>query len=158
MKLVHLKSWDDFDASLRTEVPQLGCGDRVVARNFMKVTFSPDGAEQDRLQTAIDIGVDRDGQSSFWNAEGFDHDHDLNPVGKSPSEIIYAFTIDLSQMPYLVHHGGEPEAFDIAAELTEHDALIVYDANMLDRKSMNEYWFKGDPREAALLLYTVGYT
>lgn len=154
MKQVHLGSWGDFEASLRAEVAQLGRGNLVVARNFMKVTFSPDGDEQDRLQTAIDTGTDRDTDSSFWNAGGFDHEHDINPAGKAPNEIIYAFTLDLSQTPYLVPHGAVPEAFDITKSLTEHNAIIVYDASMLDRKSMNEYWFKGDPRDAALLVYT----
>ena len=154
MKQVHLESWDEFEASLRVEVAQLGRGDLVVARNFMKVTFSPEGEEQDRHRVAIDTGTDRDPESNFWNADGFDHEHDLNPAGKSPNEIIYAFTLDLSKTPYIVRHADVPEAFDITAELTEHDALIVYDASMLDRKSMNEYWFKGDPRDCALLLYT----
>lgn len=158
MKKVQLESWDDFEASLRVEVPKLMDGDLVVARNFMKVTFSPDGDEQDRLQIAIDTGTDRDGRSNLWNAEGFDHEHDRNPAGKAPNEIVYAFTIDLSQTPYLVHHQEVPEAFDITDGLTEHDAIVVYDASMLDRRSMNEYWFKGDPRDAALLLYTVDET
>lgn len=154
MKQVHLESWDEFEASLRTEVAQLGDGDFVVARNFMKVTFTPDGEEQDRLQVAIDTGTDRDTESNFWNADGFDHEHDLNPAGKAPNEIIYAFTLDLSKTPYLVVDAAAQKVFDITADLTEHDALIVYDASLLDRKSMNEYWFNGDPREAALVLFT----
>lgn len=154
MKQVHLKSWDGFESSLRVEVPQLAHGDFVVAREFMKVTFSPDGNEQNRLQLAIDTGTDRDASSELWNVNSFDHEHDLNPAGKAPNEIIYAFTLDLSQTPYLVHHAEVPEAYDITDELTKHHALIVYDASMLDRKSMNEYWFKGDPRNAALILYT----
>jgi len=72
----------------------------------------------------------------------------------SPTEIIYAFTLDLSQSPYLVHHAEVSEVFDITNKLIEHDALIVYDASMLDRRSISEYWFKAYPRDAALLLYT----
>lgn len=147
MKIIHLESWENFEASLRAEAPQLGHCDLVVARNFMKVTFSPDGDEQDRLQIAIDTGTDRDAESQFSNAAGFDHEHDINPVGKAPNQIIYAFTLDLSKNPYLVVYAAVPEEFDITTELTEHNALIVYDASMLDRRSMNEYWFKGDPQD-----------
>lgn len=155
MKQVQLENWNDFEASLRVEVAQLGHGDLVVARNFMKVTFSPEDEQQDRLQVAIDTGTDRDTESNVWNAEGFDHEHDIDPAGKAPNEITYAFTLDLSKTPYLVVDAAVPKVFDITAELSEHDALIVYDASLLDRKSVNEYWFKGNPRDAALLLYTV---
>lgn len=155
MKHIHLANWSQFAQSLSVEVRILQVGDLVVVRNFAKVTFSQDDEEQDRLQIAIETGTDRDTDSALWNVPGFDHEHDISNVGKAPNEIIYAFTIDLSQTPYLVRHDVErPEAIDIAADLTEHDAILVYDPRMLERRTKNEYWFNSKPLDAALLLYT----
>lgn len=154
MKRIHINSWQDFEDSLRDEVQQLGRGPRVIARNFTRVTFSPDGDEQDRLQIAINTGADRDAESSFWNAEGFDHEHDRHPSGKLPAEIIYAFTLDLSKTPYVVDRQDLPAGFDITEGLSEHDAILIYDENALKRVSDNEYWFVQAPQQGAILLYT----
>ena len=69
--------------------------------------------------------------------------------------MIYAFSLDLDQKPYKVLH--ESGIKDVAGSETvgEGDAIVVYDSAKLERKSENGYWFKGPPKDAALLIFTI---
>ena len=93
-----------------------------------------------------------------WNVENFDYEHDVNPVGKRPNELIYAFLVDLSgSSPRVAIADGKGGSAwrpieEIVQGLSELDAMAVYDYRMLNRVSPNEYWFKSEPLDAALLL------
>lgn len=155
MKRITLDDWSDFDEVLRREIISLGHAGLITARNFSLVGFSVDGSEVNRLSIALSTGTDRDVNSPFWNADGFDYRHDLKSTGKRGDEIIYGFTIDLSYTPYRVMHDYVPEIFDIVETLTEHDGLIIYDSKQLVRVAKNEYWFKSIPIDAAILIFTL---
>lgn len=155
MNILRLEDWSEFDNVLRSELKAMGHKGLVAVRNFQLVTFTPDGTEFDRLTHARSYGTDRDVDSELWDVEGFDHPHDKHPTGKRADEIIYAFTIDLSTTPYQVHHGSVPETLNLVEQLTEHDGVLVYDSHKLDRRSMNEYWFKTAPLDAALMIFTL---
>ncbi|SFL42365.1 hypothetical protein SAMN03159423_1932 [Bradyrhizobium sp. NFR13] len=163
MKEIKLKSWTDFEAALRTETKR----SPLLVRNFARVTFdnvcTDDAVEVDNLEVVRRTGTDRRETSSMWNAPGFDFDHDLEPSGKRPNDIIYAFLVDLRAKPYLVSAADDDQgnfsfqALDLTEGLTEHDALIVYayGSENFDRVATNEYWFRCDPLEAALFLFTL---
>lgn len=154
VKKILLTGWSEFENILREELRTIGHHGLVTVRNFQLVTFTG-GDEVDRLAIVHSTGTDRDGDSAFWNATGFDHEHDRHPTGKLADEIIYAFTIDLSHSPYLVHHDATPEAIDITETLSEYDGVIVYDSQKLDRRAKNEYWFKTNPLDAALMIFAL---
>lgn len=153
MKILTLNDWSEFENVLRSELQAIGHKGPVTVRNFQLVTFAPDCTEVDRFAHALSNGTDRDVDSEFWNVEGFDHPHDKQLTGKRADEIIYAFTIDLTTTPYLVHHGDVPETLDLVVQLAEHDGVLVYDSHKLDRRFMNEYWFKTSPLDAALMIF-----
>jgi hypothetical protein len=155
VKKIRLTDWSEFENILREELRAIAHHGPVTVRNFQLVTFTDGGDELDRLAIALSTGTDRDGDSPFWNATGFDHEHDRHPTGKRADEIIYAFTIDLSHAPYLVHHDATPEAIDITEPLSEHDGVIVYESQKLERRTKNEYWFKTTPLDAALMIFTL---
>lgn len=106
-----------------------------------------------RFELALRTGTDRDASSQYWNTEGHDHEHDRDPRGKRPDEIIYAFTLDLDRTSYKVLSDADVE--DVAEELGEEHAILVYKASELHRVSANESWFKTTPKDAALLIITV---
>jgi hypothetical protein len=158
MKEIELESWEEFERVLRYLQR-----DFVLVRSFQRVTFdnieSPDHVEVDSLAVARQTGTDRRENAHMWNATGFDHEHDRVPSGKKPNEIIYAFLVDLRQHPYLVSvadgsGGASFQVLDLTDDYTEHNAVLVYDPDMLERVSPNEYWFKVNPLTAALLLLT----
>ena len=152
-----MTAWEEFSDCLRTELACIGHEGLVLVRNFDRITFSNEHEEVDRLKIAIETGTDRDSISSFWNAEGHDHEHDLVPRGKNPEEIIYAYVVDAFPDPYLVHIGDTPEQFDVTEGLNEHVAILVYNPDGLERKSKNEHWFIRDPRESLLMIFTVQF-
>ena len=76
-------------------------------------------------------------------------------MGKSAGEIIYAFTLDPSTSPYLVLHDETPQILDITFNMSDFNAIMIYDAAQLDRREKNEYWFKTSPKPAALLLFSL---
>lgn len=100
-------------------------------------------------------GTDRDANSTVWNAGGHDYEHDHAPAGKGPADIIYAYVAELTEQGYRVHYlqEGEPEDWDLTDSLFETDGVLVYDAAKLERVSKNEHGFKGDPRDALLLVF-----
>lgn len=163
MKEIKLKSWSGFESALRDETKR----SPLLVRNFARVTFdnvcTDDAVEVDNLEIVRRTGTDRRETSSMWNAPGFDFDHDLVPSGKKPHEIIYASLIDLKPKPYLVSAPDDDQGnssfqvLDLTKGLTEHDAIIVYDyaSGRFDRVAPNEYWFRCDPLEAALFLFTL---
>lgn len=160
MKEIKLKSWSDFESTLRTELTTT----KALVRTFACVTFdnvmTEHAVEVDSLAVVRSTGTDRRENASMWNAPGFDFPHDLTPSGRKPNEIIYAFLIDLKAEPYSVSVGDgkgrfASEALDLTENLTKHDAIIVYDPECLMRAAPNEYWFLCDPLEAALLLITL---
>ena len=122
-------------------------------RNFARVTFDNVGTDSaveiDSLAVVRATGTERRENASIWNASNFYFDHDLTPSGRKPNEIIYAFLTDLKPKPYLVSgadgFGGTSfEVLDLTKNLTEHDAITVYDPAELHRAAPNEYWFLGD--------------
>ena len=154
MRSRELNQWSDLQKVVQRELTNIGHGKTVVVRNFERISFDESCNEVDRLEIAKTTGTDRDSESPFWDAPGHDHEHDIHPCGKKPDEIIYAFTVDFSTQPYTVHHGDSPGHMDITDSLSEHSAVLVYDAAGLDRQSENEYWFNTDPRKALLIVLT----
>lgn len=155
IKKIVISAWSEFESKLRHELQLLGSYQRVVVRNFSGVTYDEQGNETDRLKIVLTTGTDRDSKSSYWNATGFDYQHAEEKPKKLPQELIYAFTVDLTQTPYLVHHGDIPEEIDVTKNLESFEGIIVYDAAKLDRVAKNEYWFRGPPLEAVLLVFTI---
>jgi hypothetical protein len=160
--LIHeLTDWRDFESALRGQLSAIEHKGRVLVRNFDRVTLNLNeysdivGEQVDRLQIAINTGTDRNSESQFWNAEGHDLDHDLNPSGKSADEIIYAYIVDASTTPYDVYIADEPEKIDLTEGLTDQNAILIYDATKLSRASKNEHWFNGDPRDALLMIFII---
>lgn len=157
-----LTDWARFDGALRVQLDAISHQERVLVRNFDRVTFNLDendeieGKEVNRLQIAIDTGTDRDRQSHFWNAEGHDYQHDRCPKGKNPEDIIYAYIVDAQANPYSVYVGDEAEQFDLTSELTDGNAILIYDATKLSRASKNEHWFTGNPKDALLMIFIIG--
>lgn len=159
IKVITIPDWTDFEDVVRQETKlQL-----LVARNFMKTTFEDlmgSCKEINSLQITIQKGTDRTSTSEFWNADNFDHDHENNPMGKSPEDIIYGSLIDMTFNPY---HASVPDGngghslseIDITTGLTDQDAITIYDFTKLKRVSPNEYWFQKDALEAALFIITI---
>ncbi|WP_421871920.1 hypothetical protein [Nitratireductor rhodophyticola] len=159
-KVVELDDWGDFAGVLQDEVTAIGHEGLLLIRNFALVTCDVDAdmkpiGETNRLDLVRRTGTDRDAASPMWNATGHDYEHDRAPTGKGPAEIIYAYVAELTTNGYRVHYlpDGEPEDWDLTEGLFETDGVLVYDAGKLDRVSKNEHWFKGDPRDALLLVF-----
>ena len=153
---IDLRRWSAFHSALRRELKRLNHVGPVLVRNFQLVTADVNDAyehlgETDRLQVVLETGVDRDATSSFWDAEGHDHRHDLSPSGKRPHDIIYAHLFDPDTG--LVHNYDPPERLDLAAELNELDGILIYDPARLRRAAPNEFWFEADPRQALLAVF-----
>ena len=159
-KVVELDDWGEFAGVLQHEVTAIGHEGLLLIRNFALVTCDVDAdmkpiGETDRLDLVRRTGTDRDAASPMWNATGHDYEHDRSPTGKGPADIIYAYVAELTKNGYRVHYlpDGEPEDWDLTEGLLETDGVLAYDAGKLDRVSKNEHWFKGDPRDALLLVF-----
>jgi hypothetical protein len=156
MRHVEIDDWTEFADVVKETLIDIGhqCS-VIVVRNFDKESCDELFNETDRLAVAISTGTDRDADSTLWNATGHDYEHDTNPSGKRPDEIIYAYAIDVSTEPFSVRHSDLPDDFDIVENLDEYSAVLVYDSSGLDRKAKNEYWFNKDPRDALLIILTL---
>lgn len=157
-----LGGWDQLDSVLVQEFR-----DRMlVTRNFERVVFhnigTADQKEFDNLGLVRKAGTDRTKISTFWNEPGFDYDHDKYPSGKLADEIIYARSIKIDKNG--VTHDMRSDLavpnwqwFDYGSQLEEElNALTLYDPSKLERMALNEYWFKGNPLDAAVALIYVG--
>jgi hypothetical protein len=121
------------------------------------------GTDVDRLKVALTTGSDRDKHSPFWNEWEHDFPHDARPVGKGPTEIIYAYTVDASEAPYKVRHFRADDldsptvisADDLTRALGEEHGILVYDRAKLKHVAPNEYWFEGDPLEALMMVFRI---
>ncbi len=160
MKEIILDSWEEFDERLRAE---MGTKKLAVVRNFMRNGFDKKGNEIDLYARARKSGTDRGPTSDVWAAPGFDYE---GPSIKKPNEIFYANRVDLSgvQTKVLIPDGqgsGDYEIADVTkgsdggekGALECESAVIVYDPRKVEHKTVNEYWFKGDPLYAALFLF-----
>lgn len=155
-----LDEWSQFEATVRREL-----GDReLVVRNFDLATFdgieTKNPVEVDSLEVVRRTGTDRRPNADVWNATGFDHDHDLQPTGKMPNEVTYAFWVDFRCTPYKASEAqGDGTAlmktYDITRELDETHGIVIYDPAHLSRKSANEYWFLTTALDAVLLVLTI---
>lgn len=159
-KVVELNNWGEFADALQGEATAIGHKGLLLIRNFELTTCDVDAdmnpiGETDRLDLVRRTGTDRDAASSMWNAPGHDYEHDLSPTRKGPADIIYAYVAELTKNGYHVHYlrDGEPEDWDLTKELSETDGVLAYDAGKLDRVAKNEHWFRGDPRDALLLVF-----
>lgn len=159
-KVVELDDWREFAGALRREVTSMAHEGLLLIRNFNLVTCVVDSetkpiGETDRLDLVLRTGTDRDAASPMCNATGHDYPHDRLATGKAPDDIIYAYVVELTDRGYLVHYlpHEEPEDWDLTEALEETDGVLVCDAGKLDRVAKNEHWFKGDPRDALLLLF-----
>lgn len=156
---ITIDDWADFEPMLRAELARLQFNDPVLVRNFALETATVDEASLvqtgtvDRLDLVLKTGSDRDDTSSFWNAPGFDHDHDMAPSGKTPKDIIYAYPIDLRSTPYLVHVVGKWVQQDLTVSLEDQCGIAIYDASKVTRASNNEHWFTVDPCAALLAVF-----
>lgn len=158
LNVIYINDWGEFEAAIRCNT-QLH---NVVARNFSKITFTNKCDEVDRLDIAIRTGSDRTEDSNLWNIENFDYDHDIDieNANKNPTDILYGSLMNLKQTPYLASMPNSNGSFimtefDLTNNLTEHDAIIIYDCNKLTRKSNNEYWFNTTAIDAALFIVTI---
>ena len=158
-KPIDVDDWADFEQMLRDELARLQFAGPVLLRNFDLETATLDRGTMvqtgtvDRHDLVLKTGTDRDDTSPFWNAPGFDHDHDLNPSGKTPKDIIYAYPVDLRSRPYLTQVCGKWEQLDLTLNLEDQCGIAVYDASKLKRASHNEHWFTADPCEALLAVF-----
>lgn len=159
-KVVELDDWGEFARVLQHEVTEIGHEGLLLIRNFALVTCDIDAdmkpiGETDRLNLVRQTGTDRDAASLMWNVTGHDYEHDRLLTGKGPADIIYAYVAALTKNGYRVHYlpDGEPEDWDLTMGLLETDGVLAYDAGKLDHVSKNEHWFKGDPRDALLLVF-----
>jgi hypothetical protein len=157
IKCIEIYDWVDFESALRKNLDI----DYILVRNFEKITTDLSTlVETDRFEIAKSTGTDRCPNSKFWNAPNFDYEHDKNQSGKSPNEIIYASHVNLTTSPY---QASIPDGtgrwsykeIDLTTGLCELNAIIIYDPAQLERKTANEYWFKGDPIAAVLLLVSI---
>ncbi len=158
--IIRLSGWDQFANNLNTTARELGLAGDLAIRNFDLFTYElgPDnemGPGVDRLGIVRRSGTDRDDGSPFSNVYGHDYDHDAQPMGKAPADIIYAYVVELTGSDYLVRYSGPPEKMDLTVSLCEANGILVYDASKLKRVSKNEYWFLTDPREALAIVYIV---
>jgi hypothetical protein len=157
---IKIGDWDEFIPRLRAELGRMGIRRCVLVRNFDLWTcdIGPDdemGEMVDRLDIVHSTGTDRDASSDFWNAEGHDWDHELRPAGRAPNEIIYAYPLDVFREEPVVILEGVPTQFDITAALDEQHGILIYDPLKLDQVSKNEHWFKDDPIDALLMIFTL---
>ena len=158
---VHLASWDEFVPRLRDELSRLGLKRLVLVRNFdlETCTIGPDnemGEMVNRLDLVRATGTDRDASSTMWNAQGHDWDHDLQPSGRAPQEIIYAYPFDVFREPPVVIWNGAPVKMDVTASLDDRHGILIYDPLKLKQVSKNEHWFEDDPLSALLMIFTLG--
>jgi len=163
MQEIVLNDWSEFDAKLRAAMKHRKL---AIVRNFNISTVDPNGNEIDLIDRVRKTGTDRGTDANMWNAPGFDYDHDALPAGKAPNEIFYASRVDLESSPTKVLTpdglgGGEYKVIDVTkgqnggpeGDLGASDAIVVYDPRKVEHKTVNEYWFKGPPLEAALFLF-----
>jgi hypothetical protein len=156
--IIELQDWADFETQLRRTLVSINHTGKVLVRNFELTTadLGPNMehlGETDRLQIVLQTGVDRDATSNFWNAPEHDYDHELNPAGKAPNDIIYAYRVDLSTTPYTVQITETPEVLDLTDELYDQCGILIYNPSHLEHVAKNEHWFLGDPREALLAVF-----
>ena len=157
-KLVKLKDWNEFGKGLNEQLRLLGFNRRVLVRNFsLETAIINDRSEflgsTDRLELALQTGTDRDEFSFMWNEAEHDYNHDRNPIGKNPSDIIYAFSVQPGKGSYDVYRTENPEKLDLTTSLSSLDGILIYDPAFLQRVSKNEYWFLDDPKKALLLIF-----
>lgn len=159
-KVIELDNWSDFASALGSEVIATGHEGLLLIRNFALVTCSVDEemnpvCEVDRLNIVRRTGTDRDAESLMWNAPGHDYEHARFPAGKGSADIIYAYVAELTEDGYRVCYlpEGNPEDWDLTEGLFDTAGVLVYDAAKLCRVAKNEHWFKGDPRDALLLVF-----
>lgn len=159
-KVIELDEWNEFASRLNRELNAVGWDGSFLIRNFELVTSEIDDdmqpiGDMDRLDLVCRTGTDRDAASKMWNAPGHDYEHDRNPAGKCPADIIYAYVAELTEGSYCVHYApdDEPEDWDLTEGLCEMNGVLVYDATKLNHVSKNEHWFTGDPCDALMLVF-----
>lgn len=144
-KHVIIDNWDDFEANLRAELSAIRFPRIFLFRNF----------SAERIQLALESGTDRDADSQFWNADGFDAGSN---DGMQPTDIIYAHRVNWNADPFTVLNLGDvftEEPFDLTDNLAEHDAVAVYDSAGLKQVAINEHHFLCPPGEALLFVYSL---
>jgi hypothetical protein len=156
--IIELNKWVEFDKRLISELNTLDHNGLVLIRNFALTTSDVDDemnhiGDVDRFDVVLNTGTDRDCNSSMWNADGHDHNHRIDPSGKKPDEIIYAFVAETNSSGYLLHIKDNPEYMNLTDSLTVGDGILIYDASKLKRVSKNEHWFLTDPCDALLLVF-----
>ena len=158
--IIELSSWDQFAQNLNHKAQELGLAGDLAIRNFELISFElgPDcemGDEVDRLEIVKRTGTDRDSGSTFWNAQGHDHDHEMRPMGKGPADIIYAYLVQLTGTNYLVRYDGPLIKMDLTQSLCEANGILVFDASKLRRVAKNELWFLTDPKDALVMVFVL---
>lgn len=144
-KHVVIDSWDDFEANLRAELRAINFPRLILFRNF----------SAERIEIAMSSGTDRDADSQFWNVDGFDAGSN---DGMEPTDAIYAHRVNWNSDPFTVLNLGEEyteDVFDLTDNLTEHDAVAIYDAAGLNRVAINEHHFTTAPLSALLFVYSL---
>lgn len=89
-----------LDHILKTGYATLSPNTEILVRDFELVTAVDKTTldylrDVDRLDLVKRTGTDRDESSLMWNAPGFDFDHDADDSGRTPSDIIYAYKVNL---------------------------------------------------------------
>ena len=158
--VVELDDWADFAKSLIKEMAEIKHKGPLLIRNFELETCDIDEdmrpvGDVDRLDIVLQTGTDRDRNSLMWNAPGHDFEHDREPSGQGPSDIIYAYMVELTDDGYKVHYtpGVFLESMDLTDGLFDRHGILVYDPAKLYRAAKNEHWFRGDPKDALLAIF-----
>lgn len=76
-------------------------------------------------------------------------------VRKLHFRAVTPYIAEVSAAGYRVHYlpDDEPEDWDLTEGLWPTNGILIYDAAKLDRVAKNELWFRGDPRDALLLVF-----
>lgn len=129
-------------------------GDTVILRHF----------RAPRLGLVKTTGTDRDAKSIVYgdrtDFSGRHEDGDFKP----PQQITYARTLAFRQEPPISTTWGDRQplifidGMDYLKKLSPDMCQVAYDPNELVRKSENELWFKGDPKDAVIAVFTVDPT
>lgn len=161
MKKIILNSWNELDDCLKNNFS----GKEFLSRSFQKVVFDnigePDEEMVDNLELVFNTGTDRRKNSALWNVDGFDFDHETNASNVAADQIIYArkFRVIDGVVQFdepIDSKNSSWQSYDLGANLEEDlDALSIYDLQSVDRKSLNEFWFKSTPLNSLIALIYV---
>jgi hypothetical protein len=142
---VVIEGWEEFEEDLRSRLKTRNFTRMILVRNF----------SVERIDTMMGTGTDRDAGSQFWNAPEFDHP---NNAGMELEDITYAHRVNWHTKPFTILNLGEFQTsvqLNLTDQLTEHDAVAIYDILGFERLAINEHKFAKPPSEVLMFVYTI---